>query len=568
MALDFKDIEPAQGGQASQEQFEIFAREFLACKGYRVVKGPGRGADGGADLIVEMDVTDGDRPRTIRYLVSCKHYAHSGKSVTPTDDSNISDRLVRHDCVGFIAFYSTVASQGLLDFLHVLSTKGTPVEVYDFGRIERELLESTDCHPIARRFMRSSFDAWTQSDPLYPAKARDAVSKHYAAQDQFDITTIHSADSVVELITARPGTEPTILTAQFKFHEDDDREAFEAFQRMIDGGHPVVISPKNIESREYHQALLDMFPELAQTDDQPMVILPVTIHAVETASFVIVSPDATEVRYPVTLTFDQDRAGIKERLLSNVRQNLPIVVKLVAGSGRAAISLSTQFGGFPVSAAFQACSFLSALITGDRIELRDPLRDNVLYTIRVDEDGDYRRLLPLYDLLVSIERTTESDLTVPTHGFDEPTLREIFGVSQLIGGKPLNLPSMSMTVRAADGSHPAVLSAHNQYVFAETFDNATAELLGTEISLGPTLRLYWRVRATVEPAEVDESTTHDDQQSATVLIEPTEDGFIRSYALRYCSPETLQFLREKLPADTLKELVARGIFPSSPMLGS
>ena len=46
MILDFKEIPEANRGTGLQDTFELFARDFLAFMGFRIVQDPDRGADG------------------------------------------------------------------------------------------------------------------------------------------------------------------------------------------------------------------------------------------------------------------------------------------------------------------------------------------------------------------------------------------------------------------------------------------------------------------------------------------------------------------------------------------
>ena len=116
MGLDFTEIPAAHGG-AQRDQFELFASEFLVQEGFKIAQGVDRGADDGRDLIVEEVRPGPGGSSIIRWLVSCKHKAHSGASVSPTDESNIRDRLEMHGCGGFIAFYSNGSEQrAVVDF--------------------------------------------------------------------------------------------------------------------------------------------------------------------------------------------------------------------------------------------------------------------------------------------------------------------------------------------------------------------------------------------------------------------------------------------------------------------
>src|SRR5271166_1871110 len=139
-ALDFKEIPTAQAG-VERDRFELFAREFLVQEGFLVVGGPDRGPDSGRDLIVEEKRTGPGGDTTVRWLVSCKHRAHGGSSVTLGDEANLRDRIEIHECAGFIAFYSTIPSSGLARNLQALQPK-FGLLVYDAEHMERKLLDS------------------------------------------------------------------------------------------------------------------------------------------------------------------------------------------------------------------------------------------------------------------------------------------------------------------------------------------------------------------------------------------------------------------------------------------
>lgn len=162
-ALDFKEIPKANVAGGEQDTFELFARDFLQSRGYTIVSGPDRGADKGRDLIA-LEVRTGIGGRTeVRWLVSCKHKAHSGESVTLKDEQAITDRIRSHDCQGFIGFYSTLPQSFLAQRLEDLRIKGSiEFQLFDRERIERDLLNT---HPsegleIAMRYFPESFKKW------------------------------------------------------------------------------------------------------------------------------------------------------------------------------------------------------------------------------------------------------------------------------------------------------------------------------------------------------------------------------------------------------------------------
>lgn len=157
--LNFKEIPEAHKATGEQDRFEFFARDFLEFMGYKIVVSPDRGADGGKDLIVEEKRTGIGGETIIRWLVSCKHQAHSGSSVSANIESNIGDRIEVHGCQGFLGFYSTLPSSGLSTNLQGYRTK-FEVQVFDREKIEKELVYSGEGLKIVERYFPKSFKSW------------------------------------------------------------------------------------------------------------------------------------------------------------------------------------------------------------------------------------------------------------------------------------------------------------------------------------------------------------------------------------------------------------------------
>lgn len=168
MVLDFKEIPQANKGTGLQDTFELFTRDFLSFLGYRIVQDPDRGADGKKDMIVDEVIKGITSEYTIRWLVSCKHYAHSGNAVKDSDEINISDRLKQHECDGFMGVYSTLASTSLSG---VLQGQEHSI-IFDHEKIESYLLENLEGHRIAYRYFPISFRQFQIENPT-PAKIFD-----------------------------------------------------------------------------------------------------------------------------------------------------------------------------------------------------------------------------------------------------------------------------------------------------------------------------------------------------------------------------------------------------------
>jgi hypothetical protein len=163
-ALDFKEIARANAADGEQDQFELFAREVLAGVGYKILSGPGRGPDAGRDLMV-AEIREGIAGRTeVKWLVSCKHFSHTGASVGVADEDNIRDRVDANSCNAFLGFYSTLPSAGLVTRYEGLRAQ-IEVQCLDRESIERILLTSAFGLGIAARFFPVSFAAWQQENP-------------------------------------------------------------------------------------------------------------------------------------------------------------------------------------------------------------------------------------------------------------------------------------------------------------------------------------------------------------------------------------------------------------------
>ncbi|ARU59968.1 hypothetical protein CBW65_01995 [Tumebacillus avium] len=163
--LNFKEIPQANLANGHQDTFELFARDFFELMGFEVEVGPDRGQDDGRDLIL-IEKREGIIGITeTRWLVSCKHKAHSGQSVQDPDENDITDRVKSHGAEGFMGFYSTIISSALNRKLKRLEDTGEiKVYYFDHEKIEKILLDSEFGRELARRFFPQSYSAWEMSN--------------------------------------------------------------------------------------------------------------------------------------------------------------------------------------------------------------------------------------------------------------------------------------------------------------------------------------------------------------------------------------------------------------------
>lgn len=166
--LDFAEIPEAHVSSGKQDSFELFSADFLEMLGYEIQNRPARGPDLGKDFIA-CETRSGIGGQTkVRWLVSCKHKAHSGKAVGLDDELNIIERVEGHKCAGFIACYSTLPSSSLSARLEQLRPR-FEVQVLDSEKIETQLLTGGEGIVIAKRYMPTSTSHWEQ-EHWKPAK--------------------------------------------------------------------------------------------------------------------------------------------------------------------------------------------------------------------------------------------------------------------------------------------------------------------------------------------------------------------------------------------------------------
>lgn len=134
--IDFSEID------IDGEIWEFFARDFLQELGFFIESTPDRGPDGGKDLLISEELQGNLNQYRFKWLVSCKHFAKSNKSVSEKDEINIQERIDSFKADGFIGFYSTLPSSGLNTRLTNLkdNNKIKDYRVFDSKLIENYLI--------------------------------------------------------------------------------------------------------------------------------------------------------------------------------------------------------------------------------------------------------------------------------------------------------------------------------------------------------------------------------------------------------------------------------------------
>ena len=150
MVIDLKEI-------PNDHAFENFCMHLLDEMGLHIPVQPAVGPDGGRDIICEEPSRFGSRG--YRWLVSCKHYAHSGRSVGVSDDAAHANKLVEHGCNGFMFFFSTPFSEGFRTSVDkVCNQINSQSRIFNCYEIEKILLSSPRFYPLIRQYLPNSHD--------------------------------------------------------------------------------------------------------------------------------------------------------------------------------------------------------------------------------------------------------------------------------------------------------------------------------------------------------------------------------------------------------------------------
>lgn len=269
--IDFTEIPQANTGKGDQDHFELFARDFLVEIGYKIIEEPARGADGGKDLIVleERKGVGGVSP--FRWLVSCKHFAHSkkgakGKSVTSNDEKNIFDRVKSKNCDGFIGFYSTLASESLMNSLRGFESQ-IAFQIYDFMKIESFIVGFSKRENLFIRNFPISYKKWkdlhyyTEPVKLFNFYIENSKYKNSTSKSLIDFIVHNSTENIIKLLKTSSSLED--LLAQLNKTLIIDSIAREFFSRPNHVTSLMKIIEEEIPMEIKRKLNIDIFPSQA-----------------------------------------------------------------------------------------------------------------------------------------------------------------------------------------------------------------------------------------------------------------------------------------------------------------
>lgn len=565
MVLDFTEIPPANGSDGRQDEFEFFARDFLLYRGYRVVEGPDRGPDRGRDLIVEKDTIVRRKKRTLRFLVSCKHKAHSGNNVSERDEPIVRDKVDNHHCDGFIAFYSAGVTSGLGVTLDTAAQK-MPVERYDPARIERELLEARAGEELALRYFPLSMTDHILRHPLYHTTAMQELARRSGEFDpdySVDVATVRGIP-LISLNPKRPGLPPaTIANITFQFHKDRDRRIARDFQKLFTEGQPVLIPKENIAEALFHNALIEAIPSLNEID----VLHLIPLGSTEEYRFdlVIEDADGTEaIRYPQVI-LNRVKGGTEKYTLSNERHESALRVEIATiKEGRRkghSLSLTASYPGFSVSAALKAYRFMLAMKLGAVVRFVHPDTSigDLMFNIR--ESVSQSWVMETLEYLEVIQRHINKVLYLPDRQLTGEDRSVIEFVGQLLPtGVSPDLPELALAIELNAERSADLLSdrdlADSDFALIRVQEDMHVTVLDQEVLLGTILTHGAPVRFTRDSIAEANAAIARNKEVSVIRAEPSRAGSIKRYQIERISDDDLEALRSTMPSDSMARIAA------------
>ncbi len=159
-------------------KFEQLIRELLIRSRFEV-HWTGVGQDSGRDLIL-IEKSEGElAPFERKWLVSCKHNAHSGKSVGHNDINGFTDACSAIGAEGFLLVCSTQPSSTVVKRLEETTAQGKIItKIWDSIEIEKRLTTPTTLPLIYQFFIESAKNfVWqiynTNSPSFWAANYKD-----------------------------------------------------------------------------------------------------------------------------------------------------------------------------------------------------------------------------------------------------------------------------------------------------------------------------------------------------------------------------------------------------------
>ena len=148
MAINYKNL------NKDGEDFELLCRDVLESYGSEILSEPTRGPDQKKDLVIQIKSEDAlGNTETSKYLVQCKHKAHSGKSVLEPEIGDFRSACLLHKTDGYFLITSTIASVTVANNLNAENEGGSlKTIIWDGKKLAGKIESSTNSVQIIEKY--------------------------------------------------------------------------------------------------------------------------------------------------------------------------------------------------------------------------------------------------------------------------------------------------------------------------------------------------------------------------------------------------------------------------------
>lgn len=247
--IDFKEL-PQDG-----TKFEQMVKELFLSKGLDV-HWTGVGPDEGKDLIITEKSKGLIDSFTRKWLISCKHKAHGGKSASIRDIDGIVDDTYAAEADGFLLITSTQPSASVVKRMDVLNTNGSKkiYKYWDSVELEKQLKDPSS-YDVLNRFLPKSAEeiGWNIYKLISNNKVWVANFKgHYiylATRIEFEHPKLDQVEKIIEkLESLSTGNDKLRLRAVYYDNKHENYNIFvdhlydkenneETIKKIYDGLH-------------------------------------------------------------------------------------------------------------------------------------------------------------------------------------------------------------------------------------------------------------------------------------------------------------------------------------------
>lgn len=247
--IDFKEL-PDDG-----TAFEQLVRELL-----RVADASpawtGKGVDQGRDLIAEETATGPIGSFRRRWLVQCRHYAHSGRSVGRDDLLSIVDDCRQANADGFLLACSTQPSSGTVTKLQEIANEPTNRLVtafWDGVQIEKRLLQPRAfalAHVFFPKSMASTpWRVYNMGSPNRWAAHYRVYFLHLSSRVSSYFPNLAEVEHIIaRLETLRPRTENEAIRPRAVYYDDKHEQFYVFADYLVPDKAEASLSPSDFES--------------------------------------------------------------------------------------------------------------------------------------------------------------------------------------------------------------------------------------------------------------------------------------------------------------------------------